>query len=214
MARFGRSVLDRTRIDQFLGAASEVPPDITFLVVGPTGLGPGVEVAAHRLILALVSPQLRTDLAGTKDREVVTVRGSTPAAFRAMVGLIYSKEPPEPALDRMDLRDVFETVGLAERYNIPMMKDVLLPFLQQFPITRENVMQAAATAQYFSCLREASERVIRSCAVFLEQRMRTIRALVGFAGEHAGTQHSAAATLLMVEVIKITVERGKQGQIS
>jgi hypothetical protein len=188
-------------------------PDITFLVAG-RGPGPGVEVAAHRLLLALVSPRLRTDLAGTKAGEVVTVRGSTPAAFRAMVGLIYSKEPPEPALDRMDLRDVFETVGLAERYHIPLMKDVLLPFLQQFPITQENVMQAAATAQYFSYLREASERVIKSCAVFLEQRMRTVRALVGFAKEHVGTEHSAAATVLMVEVMKITVERGKQGNIS
>ena len=119
---FIMSLLDRINIEEFLDPASELPPDVTFVVQDQEDKTVG-KVVGHKMYLATVSVVFRRIFFGAENKDkhskVVNIKETTLAAFQTMVGMVYKKKAVDEILKDLMISDIFEVGNLAERYQLP-----------------------------------------------------------------------------------------------
>ena len=154
----------------FLSPDSSLPPDVTFLVKGEGE--EEVKVPAHRFLLAATSSVFNRQFYGPmKDiREVIEVKDTTPEAFMTMMNYIY-KDPGEESFNLNDIdcpQKLFELVELAERYEIPNLKEIASKALETLDISQENMIFTATVAKnYKETFADLSNKVLTNCLDFL-----------------------------------------------
>jgi len=176
-----------------------IAPDVTFLIVpADAGTQPG-EVKAHRLIIGLLSPVFRNQLYGlTQDTEdVISVKGTTKKAFQTLIDFIYGKKIDWKV---MSLSELFDVVNLAEMYILPeLMEEVKKP-IENYALTDENLIEAAAMAEAFDHFEEASAALMTNCQNVLKVKIKTLHDAVEFASKYARTEFADLALKLLASL--------------
>ena len=154
----------------FLSQDSELPPDVSFRIIGDEEDG-GKIFRAHKLLLAGVSPVFRQQFFGPmKDtEEVVKVEETTPEAFDTMLSYIY-KLPGKDTfrLDKKDCQKLFELLSLARKYMIPNLETVTLSTIETLAITRENMIFTATVAtNYKKIFDDPCKKLLVKCLAWL-----------------------------------------------
>ena len=138
--------------------------DVTYKVLDPEGKLEG-EVSGHKFLLALASPVFRRGFYGAdfkeKKTENIEMKGTTLKAFKAMISAMY-RRPLD--LDTMTVTETFELMNLAERYDLPKLKNKLKQAFETMVLSKDNVIKVANIAMKFYQLQEASEALLNNCA--------------------------------------------------
>ena len=131
-------------------------------------------IAAHKVILAVHSEYFRVAFFGTgahfkEDKDgIVMVKETTKEAFWDLIGFIYEKDI---AFKKKSLIELFEILNLAQRYQVDKLKEVVSKYINNFPITMDNVAMVANTALDLSNIfDEVSENLLKSCADLLTKQ--------------------------------------------
>ena len=158
----------------FLSPGSNLPPDVLFLVKDEDSEdGQSKTIAAHRFLLAGVSPAFRAMFFGpmTETREVVEVKETTFEAFDTMVKYIYN--PPGGDTFNLDQigcpQKLFEVLTLANKYQVLKLSMMTSDALESLAITRENMIFAATVAKNYqgTLFDDLSSKLTMKCLKFL-----------------------------------------------
>ena len=116
------SLPDRIDFEQFLDPSSELAPDVTFAVLDEDEKTVG-KVEGHKIFLAMVSPVFRRSFFGAENKDklsrMIEIKLTTLPAFKALMTMMYKRQPVAASLAGLLLPDVFEVGNLAERYMVP-----------------------------------------------------------------------------------------------
>ena len=166
------ALLGKVRWADFLSPDSDVPPDVFFLVHGEGG--EVVKIAAHKLLLAGVSPVFAKKFFGPmKDThtEVEVEVDTSPEAFGIMIDFIYSQETDSERIIKKiaTLKTMFELYHLADYYDIEKLnlktkiEDLHDPPLRSF-VTKETLTDCASVASgYKEIFPEFAKRILLFC---------------------------------------------------
>jgi len=188
---------------QLLDPSFGIPPDVTFNIVkttkdnGGESNEDGIEVKGHKMLLSLFSPVFKRQFYGaTSDgtKNNVTVKETTKDAFEKMLHFVYSIDIDWSA---MTVEELYDVVNLAEKYQIDLlMKEVKIQ-LENFPLTMENLMEVAVTADEYKQFPDVTSVVIQSCAKFLNSSLQSKEAILKFAAEQVGKDQGAVGIKLL-----------------
>ena len=159
----------------FLSPGSNLPPDVFFQVKDEESGegGQSKTIAAHRFLLAGVSPAFRAMFFGpmAETREVVEVKETTFEAFDTMVKYIYN--PPGGDAFNLDQircpQKLFEVVTLANKYQVFKLSMMVADALESLSITRENMIFSATVAKNYkgTLFDNLSSKLTVRCLKFL-----------------------------------------------
>ena len=154
-------------------------------------------IAAHKVILAVHNEYFRAIFFGTgaffkegKDG-IVVVKETTKEAFLDLLGFIYEKDIN---FENKSLTDLFEILNLAQRYQVDKLKDVVSKYINNFPITMDNVaMVANAALDLSNIFDEVSENLLKSCADLLsKQPLLLLQGSLQLFTRHEATHHDCS----------------------
>ena len=176
----GLSNFDWSILSTLFDTTSPIPGDIEFKVVDEQD-----EVVdtlpAHKVILAVHSNYFRAAFFGTgtlfKQDGTVLIKETTKEAFRDLLGFIYEKEID---FATKTLRELFELLNLAQRYQVDMLKDVVSDFITDFPLSLDNVVMVAATSEEMSHFEEVSTDLGKACVDLLATQLVNVRSVLNF----------------------------------
>ena len=176
----GLSNFDWSILSTLFDTTSPIPGDIEFKVVDEQD-----EVVdtlpAHKVILAVHSNYFRAAFFGTgtlfKQDGTVLIKETTKEAFRDLLGFIYEKEID---FGRKTLRELFELLNLAQRYQVDELKDRVSGHINNFPLSLDNVAMVAAVAEELSHFEEVSKHLFKSCVDLLSTKMVDVRSVLTF----------------------------------
>ena len=158
----------------FLSPDSNLPPDVFFQVneEDEEGKGQSKTIAAHRFLLAGVSPVFLGMFFGPlkETREVVEVKETTVEAFETMVKYIYNPPGGNPFnLDQIRCpQKLFELHTVANKYQLTKLTKMASDALEGLAITRENMIFTATVAKnYKEAFDELSSKLTVKCLKFL-----------------------------------------------
>ena len=163
----------QTDWQSFLSPGSNLPPDVLFLVKDEDGEGQGKKIAAHRFLLAGVSPVFRGMFFGPVNEtgEVVEVKETTFEAFDTMVKYIYNPPAGDPFnLDEIGCpQKLFELLTLANKYQLAKLTTMASDALESLAITRENMVFTATVAKKHrrTLFDDLSSKLTMRCLKFL-----------------------------------------------
>ena len=165
------ALLGKVRWAEFLSPDSNVPPDVFFLVHGEGG--EVVKIAAHKLLLAGVSPVFAKKFFGPmKDThtEVEVEVDTSPEAFGIMIDFIYSQETDSERIIKKIAtpKTMFELYYLAEYYDMEKLNlKTRIEELHTTPplfVTKETLTDCASVASgYKEIFPEFAERIQLLC---------------------------------------------------
>ena len=97
------------------------------------------------MILATFSSVFRAMFFGPmrESKDVIPVRETTVEAFKKLIDYIYQVDID---IGGIELIEVFDLVNLAERYNVPELKEELKDQMELVPVALENLMEVATMA--------------------------------------------------------------------
>ena len=176
----GLSNFDWSILSTLFDTTSPIPGDIEFKVVDEQD-----EVVdtlpAHKVILAVHSNYFRAAFFGTgtmfKQDGTVLIKETTKEAFRDLLGFIYEKEID---FATKTLRELFELLNLAQRYQVDELKDRVSGHINNFPLSLDNVAMVAAVAEELSHFEEVSKHLLKSCVDLLSTKMVDVRSVLTF----------------------------------
>merc|ERR1712025_1158458 len=82
---------------------------------------------------------------------------------------------------------IFDIVNLAEKYQIPKLSEELAFQLKNYPLTMENVLDIAETAEQFIQFETVVSKLLEHCAIFLKSELNTEKLQFQFALKQSGT---------------------------
>ena len=199
--------MDPTTIDMspkcaaIISENSEIPPDVTFKFT--QDIDGDNKVAAHKLILAMVSQVFRSMffVHNTKDRSAneITIEDSTKAAFQIMIEAIYNVKTMRESLQEKTIHEIFAVLYLVTKYKIPELELAAEECLSSFPITEDNVLEVASDAmEYETTFQSATQNILLACANFLKPKFSDNFSLLEFVadnGDHMATVHKLAVLI-------------------
>ena len=195
-----------------------IPTDVTFQIMECSANVNGVnlaeevvvgEVKGHKLILGLFSQVFKNQFFGeAKDtKEIIPIRQTTREAFERMIDHIYSKPIDWSAMNIVELYDV---VNLAEKYHMSPLMEVAKSKLETFPLTIENLMEVASTADEYQQFPSVTSAVLLSCAKFLKSSLQSREDLFRFAAEQVERGQEATAIKLHALAHGLAVDQPPQ----
>ena len=172
--------LDWSVLSTLFDTTSPIPGDIEFKVVDAQDQVVD-SLPAHKVILAVHSVYFRAAFFGTgtffKEDGAVLIKETTKEAFRDLVGFIYEKEID---FGKKTLMELFEILNVAQRYQVDELKEMVSGHINNFPISLENVVMVAATAQELSHFDEVSKHLLKRCLDLLSTKMVDVRSVLAF----------------------------------
>ena len=200
----------------FLSHDSDLPPDVSFLVRTGGDETSSKTIRAHRWALAGVSPVFRAQLCGPMkdEREVIEVEKTTSEAFQTLVDFIYR----HPRQDIFSIKStncpqkLFELLELAERYQVLDLKNVVNKALQNFVVTRENMIFAATVASnYKAAFEDMSLNLSMKCLGFLHASTKDSDDVFALIGDTMNNFPGASLDILLE--LKKVKDRNMQGNV-
>ena len=183
----GRSPnFDWSSLSTLLTSSSPIPADIKFKVVDKED-GLVTILEAHKFILGLHSDHFNNAFFGSgvnfKEEEdgIVVIKDSTKEAFEDFLGFNYEKNI---AFDKKTLREVYDILNLAEKYQVKELRDVVADFIQNFQLSIDNVVESAAIAQEFSHFEDASQALFATCVAFTRTQFTNADSVLTFVQRH------------------------------
>ena len=159
---------DWSTLSTLLTSSSPIPGDIKFKVVDKED-GLVTTFQAHKFILGLHSDHFNNAFFGSgvnfKEEEdgFVVIKDATKEAFEDFLGFNYEKHIK---FEKKTLRELYDVLNLAEMYQVKELRDVVCDFIQNFPLSTDNVVKSAATAVEFLHFNDASQALFASCVAF------------------------------------------------
>ena len=114
----------------------------------------------------------------------------------------------------MSLTDGFETLNLADRFKIPLMKEAIKEHFTKIIITEENLMETAAVARRFKHQEKVSGLVFSKCARFLLETRRTVRGLLRFGKTYSRSEHAGVALGLLSAMADLKEEEKRKQKLA
>ena len=165
---------------------SPIPGDIKFKVVDKED-GLETTLDGHKIILALHSEYFKNAFFGTgvmfKEQEegTMVIKDTTKEAFEDFLGFNYEKKIE---FEKKTLRELFEILNLAEKYQVKELKDRVSEFIENFtdkaPLTIHNVVDVAATAQEFYHFDNLSKALFARCVAFVGSKFSNAQSILNF----------------------------------
>jgi len=126
------------------------------------------EIKAHKYILAASSPVFKAMFFGLmkENKDVIEVKETSYEAFKKLVEYIYHVDIECKDISIVELYDI---VNLAERYDMPKLKEELKVQMKNISISMDNVIEVATSANEYSQFEEVSDAVMMSCVNFLQK---------------------------------------------
>ena len=148
-----------------------IPTDIKFLFNADTD-GKVEEVKAHKFPLSLASPVFQRQFYGSfmDSEDEIKIVDASKDVFQAMIDYIYSYKPLDS--ETYDIYFLSSLYYLAEKYDIEDLRNEILSFIPDYPVTKDNVLEIAALAEDFANLAPLSEAIFCSAANFLGDHFR------------------------------------------
>ena len=177
---------DWSILSTLLTSSSPIPGDIKFKVVDKED-GLVTTFQAHKFILGLHSDHFNNAFFGSgvnfKEEEdgFVVIKDATKEAFEDFLGFNYEKNIE---FEKKSLRELYDVLNLAERYQVKELKNVVCDFIQKFPLSIDNVVKSAATAQEFSHFDDASQALFASCVAFTKTQFTNVDSVLTFVQRH------------------------------
>ena len=165
-----------------------------------------VILEAHKLIFALHSDHFKNAFYGSgtafKESEegVVVVKETTKEAFEDFVVFNYEKRIE---FEKKSLAELFEILNLAERYQVRELKEKVVDYIKEFPLSMDNVIKVASTASSFSQFMEVSQALYANCVTFLGKQFSSVQAVLSFV---RSSQDESTVVRLLKD---INIEDGK-----
>ena len=197
------AIVDVTDWKFFLSPNSDLPPDVSILVADGEDSSKGSKtIRAHKYFLGAVSPVFRKQFFGPMkdEREVIEVKKTSAEAFQTMVDFIYRQAGQNTfTLNGIQCpQKLFEILELAERYQIWTLVSLVKESLQNFVMTRENVMFAAAVAKNYNVQFEDISTILSiGCLKFLEDTTRNSDDLFDMIGDTMKNFSGASLDILL-----------------
>ena len=165
----------KTNWQSFLSPGSNLPPDVFFQVKDEESRegGQSKTIAAHRFLLAGVSPAFRAMFFGPvrESGEEVEVKETTFEAFDTMVKFIYNPPGGDPFnLDQIRCpQKLFELLTLANKYQLAQLTMMASDALESLTITRDNMIYTATVAKTYAgtLFADLSKTLTMKCLKFL-----------------------------------------------
>merc|ERR1711962_23536 len=188
---------------QFLALDSELPPDVTFNIIERvTFTATGIQeeqktsqTVAHKFLLAGCSPVFRNQFFGAlkETGDIVEIKETTAEAFNFMIRYIYKTPGSKISLKHITSPVcLYEVLNLAEKYELPSLKDIAEDALEAFPVTPENLIALADAATVYHMFEDISNMVTEKCYGFLQHNLR----ITTDASSKLLTSHTSNPTLL------------------
>jgi len=167
-----------------------VPTDVNFQILGyqngedqESSLG---IIKAHKIVLALASPVFKSEFFGLakETKDTIPVKETTVKSFQRLIDFIYGKK-----IEWKDISvfEMFDIVNLAEKYQIPELSEELIFQLRNYPLTMENVLDIAETAEQFNQFETVVSKLLETCANFLKSKLKTKKSQRQFILKQSGT---------------------------
>ena len=106
---------------------------------------------------------------------IVVIKDTTKAAFQDFVGFHYEKNIE---FNKKPLRELFEILNLAEKYQTKELHDKVGRLIKHFPLTMENVVKVASITQEFSQFNNLSENLFMRCVAFIEEHCASVPSIL------------------------------------
>jgi len=167
-----------------------IPTDVNFQILGyhdvedqETCLG---IIKAHKIILGLASPVFKSEFFGPakETKDTIPVKETTLISFQRLIDFIYGKKIE---WKNISVFEIFDIVNLAEKYQIPELSEELTFQLKNYPLTMENVLDIAETAEQFSQFEIIVSKLLETCSNFLKSELNTKELQLQFALKQSGT---------------------------
>ena len=177
---------DWSVLSTLLTSSSPISGDIKFKVVDKED-GLVTTLEAHKFILALHSDHFNNAFFGSgvnfKEEEegIVVIKDATKEAFEDFLGFNYEKQI---VFEKKTLRELYDILNLAERYQVKELKDAVCNFIQNFPLSIDNVVESAATTQEFLHFEKASQALFASCVAFTKTQFINVDSVLTFVQRH------------------------------
>ena len=139
-------------------------------------------VKAHKMILATFSPVFRKMFFGPmkESKDIIPIKETTVDAFNKLIEYFYQVDID---CGEIDVIELFDILNLAERYNVPKLKEELKEQVKKVPIDMKNLVEVGAVALKFSHFEDVSSALLLHCAKVFQKKVRTAAAQVQFMQE-------------------------------
>jgi len=187
-----------------------IPFDVTFEIVDKSDddaehhnqvKGDKREVKAHKMILATFSSVFRAMFFGPmkESQDVIPVKETTFEAFKKLIDYFYQVDID---CGEIEVIDLFDIVNLAERSNVPELKEELKEQMEKVPIAMENLIEVATIASKFSQFEEVSSALLLNCAKLFQREVHTAADQVQFMLDQRDRGESAAVAVDILALSK------------
>ena len=173
---------DWSILSTLLTSSSPILGDIKFKVVDKEDKLV-TTLDAHKIIIALHSDHFKNAFFGSgvrfKEQEegIVVIKDTTKEAFEDFLGFNYEKKIK---FEKKTLRELYEILNLAEKYQVKELKDRVSKFIKNFPISISNVVDVAATTQEFSHFENLSNGLYAACVAFIAIEFTDAQSVLAF----------------------------------
>ena len=144
-----------------------VPFDVTFRIVDHEHDNRVFLISAHKLVLGLTSPMLKSQLSGSLGQsQVIEVEDVSPSTFRMMINYIYGIPMPYSVefLTFDDVHQILNTAHAAKKYQIPQLTDEIVALVSKAVFSISSDVNAIEDmANQFSFLGDVSQAVLSKC---------------------------------------------------
>ena len=181
--------------------ACGIPFDVHFEIEDEEGTTLGM-VGGHKTIMALKSPVFKAMLFGPlAEGDSIKIKNTSMFAFKRMLAYMHDAERDWRPWS-VDIRDLFLIADLAERYNLPGLKEETIRLAKAYIFPKERLMEIARLAEAFHVFAELSEAVLGRCASFLRAWLETAQDHNDFLQEWSGknAEEAGAAFRLLARV--------------
>ena len=137
-------------------------------VVDLEGQQVGQILHGHKKFMAYKSSTFEAMFYGPlkEDKEPIVIKETTYEAFKNMLNFLHDIVED---WSKVELPKLLHTANLAERFHLPQMKMKVQENIENFTVTKENLLETAATAEEFSFLSLESKALLQACSSCLEE---------------------------------------------
>ena len=175
------------QISTLFTSSSPIPSDIKFKVVDKED-GLVTTLDAHKIILALHSDHFKNVFYGPefkfKEEEegIMVIKETTRAAFEDIIGFYYEKNIE---FEKKTLKELYEILNLAEKFQVKELKDRVGDFIKNFPLSIDNVVAVAATGEEFYHFKSTSRALYSRCATIIQMKLTNVQSMLNFVERNA-----------------------------
>jgi len=188
-----------------------IPFDVTLEIVEKCGddtnnqvKGDKRVVKAHKMNLATFSSVFRAMFFGPmkESKDIILIKETTIEAFEKLIDYFYQVDID---CGEVGIIGLFDIVNLAERYNVPELKEELKEQMGKVPIAMDNLMEVVAISSKFSHFEDVASTLLLNCAKLFQREVHTAADQLQFMLDQRTRGESAAVAALDILALSKTL---------